>query len=95
MFAKTDNTEEFEFDRFLNALFHQLNVALKSTFKVVTSRHQIKLSNSGKQQKAKIMESKTVYILKILYRTSFHINYQRMNTIHYRTDLITTFLQDL
>ena len=46
----------------LNAVFHQLNVALKSKFKVVTSRHQNKLSNLGKQQNAKTIASKTHYI---------------------------------
>ena len=42
----------------LNTVFHQLNVALKTKFKVVTSRHQSKLSNLRKQQKAKTIESK-------------------------------------
>ena len=46
----------------LNKVFHQLNVALKNKFKVVTSRHQKKLSTLCKQQKAKTMESKTNYI---------------------------------
>ena len=46
----------------LNTVFHQLNVALKSKFKAVTSRNQNKLSNLHKQQKAKTIESKTHYI---------------------------------
>ena len=46
----------------LNTVFHQLNVALKTKFKVATSRHQSKLSNLRKQQKAKTIESKTHYI---------------------------------
>ena len=52
----------------LNTVFHQLNVALKSKFKVVTSRHQKKLSNLHKHQTAKTIESKPqLYtILKIL-----------------------------
>ena len=41
----------------LNTVFHQLNVALKSKFKVVTSRHQKKLSNLRKHQTAKTIES--------------------------------------
>ena len=32
----------------LNTVFHQLNVALKSKFKIVTSPHQNKLSNLQK-----------------------------------------------
>ena len=46
----------------LNTAFHQLNVTLKSKFKVVTSRHQKKLSNLRKHQTAKTIESKPHYI---------------------------------
>ena len=46
----------------LNTVFHQLNLALKSKFKAVTSRHQKKLSNLRKKQKTKTMESKNHHI---------------------------------
>ena len=42
----------------LNTVFHEPNVALKSKFKVVTNRHQKKLSNLRKHQTAKTIESK-------------------------------------
>ena len=58
----------------LNTVFHQLNVALKSKFKVVTSRHQKKLSNLSEQQTLKLLNQKPT-ILKKLYRTFLHINY--------------------
>ena len=78
----------------LNTVFHQLNVALKSKFKAVTSRNKNKLSNLHKQQKLKLLNQKPT-ILKILYITFLHINHQQMNTLHYRTDLITIFTLDL
>ena len=65
----------------LNTVFHQLNVALKSKFKAVTSRNKNKLSNLHKQQKLKLLNQKPT-ILKILYITLLHINYQQMNTFH-------------
>ena len=34
----------------LNAVFHQLNIVLKSKFKVIANRHQKKLTNLQKQQ---------------------------------------------
>ena len=34
-------------------------------------------------------------MLKILYRTFLHINYQQVNTLYYRADLITISLLDL
>ena len=78
----------------LNTVFHQLNVALKSKFKVVTSRHETKLSNFLKHQKLKLLNQNPT-ILKILYRTFLHINYQQMNKLHYRTELIPIFLLHL
>ena len=72
----------------VNTAFHQLNLALKSKFKVVTSQHQKKLSNSRTQQNLKLRSRKPT-ILKILYRICLHINYQQLNTLHYRTDLTT------
>ena len=78
----------------LNTVFHQLNVALKSKFKVVTSRHEKKLSNFLKHQKLKLLNQNPT-ILKILYRTFLHINYQQMNKLHYRTELIPIFLLHL
>lgn len=44
-----------------NIVFHQVNVALKIKFNLVTSRHQNKSSNFPKQQKAKNMGLKTNY----------------------------------
>ena len=80
----------------LSTVFHQLNVALKSKFEVVTSRHQNKLSNLCKQQKAKtINQNPLPTILKLMDITFLHINYQQMNTLHYHPDLITIFLLDL
>ena len=78
----------------LNTVFHQLNVVLKSKFKVVTSRHETKLSNFLKHQKLKLLNQNPT-ILKILYRTFLHINYQQMNKLHYRTELIPIFLLHL
>ena len=54
----------------LNTLFHQLNVTLKSKFKVVTSQHQNNLSNLRKQQKAKNIESKPHYIKNTVHNFS-------------------------
>ena len=34
----------------LNAVFHQLDIALKCKFVVIGNRHQKKLANSGKEQ---------------------------------------------
>ena len=56
----------------LNTVFHQLNVALKSKFKVVTSRHQKKLSNLRKHQTAKTTESKPHYIKNTVQNFSSH-----------------------
>ena len=78
----------------LNTVFYQLNVALKSKFKVVTSRHEKKLSNFLKHQKLKLLNQNPT-MLKILYRTFLHINYQQMNKLHYRTELIPIFLLHL
>ena len=41
-----------------NTVFHQLNVALKSKFKVVTSRYQNKLSNLRNNKKLKLLNQK-------------------------------------
>ena len=79
----------------VNTAFHQVNVALKSKFVIVTSRNQNKLSNSHTQQKLKLRNQKAT-ILKILYITFLHINCQKLNTLHCCTGLTTTiFLLDL
>ena len=46
----------------LNAVFHQLHIALKSIFKVIANRHQKKITNLRKQQERKIDKSTTAYI---------------------------------
>ena len=46
----------------LNAVFHQLNIALKSKFKVIANRDQKKLTNLRKQQKRKTYKSMVTYI---------------------------------
>ena len=57
----------------LNAVFHQLNIALKSKFKVIANCHQKKLTNLTKQQEGKINKSTTRYI-KIQFTTFHHIS---------------------
>ena len=51
----------------LNAVFHQLNMALKSKFKVIANRHQKKLSKLRKQQEKK---STTTYIKNTVHNFS-------------------------
>ena len=46
----------------LNAVFHQLNIVLKSKFKVIANRHQKKLTNLRKQQGRKTDKSTPTYI---------------------------------
>ena len=52
----------------LNAVFHQLNIALKSKFKVIANRHQKKLTNLRKKQERKTDKSK------MQFTTFHHIN---------------------
>ena len=54
----------------LNAVFHQLNIALKSKFKVIENRHQKKLTNLRKQQEKKIDKSTTRYIKNTVHNFS-------------------------
>ena len=54
----------------LNAVVYQLNIALKSKFKVNANRHQKKLTNLWKQQERKINKSTTTYIKNTVH--NFH-----------------------
>ena len=51
----------------LNVVFHQLNKALKSKFKVISNRYQKKLINLRKQQERKIDKSTTTDIKNIVH----------------------------
>ena len=46
----------------LNIEFHQLNIVLKSKFKVIANRHQKKRTNLKKKQESKINKSTNRYI---------------------------------
>ena len=71
----------------LNTVFHQLNVALKSKLKVVTSRHQNKLSNLRKQEKAKTIESKIHYIKKTVHNfSSYQLSTDEYTALSYGLD---------
>ena len=56
----------------LNAVFHQLNIALKSKFKVIANRHQKKLTNLRKQQERKTDKSTAMYIKNTVHKFSSH-----------------------
>ena len=71
----------------LNTVFHQLNAAFKSKFKVVTSRHQSKLSNLHKQQKANTIESKTHYIKNTVQSfSSYQLSTGEYTALSYKLD---------
>ena len=54
----------------LNAVFHQLNIALKSKFKVIANCHQKKLTNLQKQQERNTNKSATTYIKNTVHNFS-------------------------
>ena len=54
----------------LNAVFHQLSIALKSKFKAIVNRHQKKLTNLRKQQERKIDKSTTTHIKNTIHNFS-------------------------
>ena len=57
---------------------------MKNRFKVVTSRHQTKLSNLCKQQKSKTMESKTNYIKNSVQNlSSYQLSTDEYNALPY------------
>ena len=78
----------------LNTVFHQLNAAFKSKFKVVTADIKVNYLIYTSNKKLILLNQKPT-ILKILYIAFLHINYQQVNTLHYRTNWITMFLLDL
>ena len=54
----------------LNAVLHQLNIALKSKFKVITNHHQKKLTNLRKQQERETDKSMVTYIKNTVHNFS-------------------------
>ena len=70
-----------------NAVFHQLNIALKSKFKVIANHHQKKLTNLTKQQEGKISKSTTRY-MKIQFTTfqSYQLTTEEYTALSYRLD---------
>ena len=71
----------------LNTVFHELNVALKSKFKVVSSRHQKKLSNLRKHQTAKTIELKPHSIKNTVQNFSWYqLSTDEYTTLSYGLD---------
>ena len=71
----------------LNAVFHQLNIALKSKFKMIANRHQKKLTNLRKQQERKTDKSVTTYIKNTVHSfLSYQLTTEEYTTLSYGLD---------
>ena len=71
----------------LNAVFHQLNIALKSKFKMIANRHQKKLTNLRKQQERKTDKSMTTYIKNTVHSfLSYQLTTEEYTTLSYGLD---------
>ena len=71
----------------LNAVFHQLNIALKSKFKMIANRHQKKLTNLRKQQERKTDKSITSYIKNTVHSfLSYQLTTEEYTTLSYGLD---------
>ena len=71
----------------LNAVFHQLNIALKSKFKMIANRHQKKLTNLRKQQERKTDKSMTSYIKNTVHSfLSYQLTTEEYTTLSYGLD---------
>ena len=71
----------------LNAVFHQLNIALKSKFKVIANRHQKKLTNLRKKQERKTDKSATTYIKNAVHNfSSYQLTTEEYTALSYRLD---------
>ena len=71
----------------LNAVFHQLNIALKSKFKVIANCHQKKLTNLQKQHERKTDKSTTTYIKNTVHNfSSYQLTTEEYTALSYRLD---------
>ena len=71
----------------LNAVFHQLNIALKSKFKVIANCRQKKLTNLRKQQEGKIDKSSTTYIKNVVHNfSSYQLTTEKYTALSYGLD---------
>ena len=71
----------------LNAVLHQLNIALKSKFKVITNRHQKKLTNLRKQQERKTDKSMVTYIKNTVHNfSSYRLTTEEYTALSYGLD---------
>ena len=71
----------------MNAVFHQLNIALKSKFKVIANRHQKKLTNLRKKQERKTDKSATTYIKNAVHNfSSYQLTTEEYTALSYRLD---------
>ena len=70
-----------------NAVFHQLNIALKSKFKVIANCRQKKLTNLRKQQEGKIDKSSTTYIKNAVHNfSSYQLTTEKYTALSYGLD---------
>ena len=68
-------------------MFHILNIALKSKFKVIANRHQKKLTRLWKQQETKINKSMTMYIKNTVNNfSSYQLTTEKYNALSCRLD---------
>ena len=71
----------------MNAIFHQLNIALKSKFKVIANRHQKKLTNLRKKQERKTDKSATTYIKNAVHNfSSYQLTTEEYTALSYGLD---------
>ena len=72
---------------FLNAVFRQLNIALKSKFKVIANHNQKKLTNLRKQQDRKTDKSTTTYIKNTVHNfSSYQLTTEEYTPLSYGLD---------